>query len=669
MRSFTSSFCGAFTATLALLVASPASAGSIAADAPVRAEFQQAYERVFSNPLDADNDSESLRHYVLYPYLQAARIRRALELSADAQSVDKRAAEFIARYDQMPVARGVRHSWLQSLARRSQWDLFLEVYRDDGASNAARCQSFAARIALGRTDGLVDQITPQWLMPHGMPECDAAFAWLKEQGAITSALVEERARLALESNNPRLARELIRQLPPDRAAPLTQWASLLEHPERAIDAIVEVPHASVNTTALLAGWTRLAHIDPAAAKERFERLMSARHLTSAGSSPYALALALPLSRDRDPDALEYFGRVSEPDLDDGALGWRARAALWAKDWNQVSQSIAALSSTTRETARWRYWSARATEALYDPERARPMYEALLADDNYYSAMAAARLKRAVAPHPKSLQVDPALMAVVEKRPAMERARELFLCGMRPEAAAEWRDGYDELTDEQRRQAIPLAASWGWYDQAVATASSQRVFNDYVLLYPQPFDQEVKAAAHLTSLEPELIYGVLRQESLYRNDAVSNAGARGLMQLMPATARRTARDWRLPRPTAVGLFDPSVNISLGAATLRTLLDQFDDQLVVALAGYNAGPKAAARWLPQGPVDADVWIENIPYEETREYVQRVLWHSLLLRWLRNDGDAQHADSWLTMVNPVEGGEVRTRIATGAEPPRAR
>jgi soluble lytic murein transglycosylase len=233
---------------------------------------------------------------------------------------------------------------------------------------------------------------------------------------------------------------------------------------------------------------------------------------------------------------------------------------------------------------------------------------------------------------------------------MVRARELFLCGMRPEALAEWQLGYGSLTEAGRVQSIRLAAGWGWYDQAIAVASAQRVFNDYVLLYPRPFDMHVEEAARLTQLAPELIYGVLRQESLYRVDAVSSADARGLMQLQLDTARRTARHWKRPQPDLEDLFDPATSILLGAARLRTLLDQFDGQIPVALAAYNAGANAVMRWLPVKSVDSDVWIENIPYGETRVYVQRILWHELTFAWL-DTKEAQQTKSWLAPIRVMQ------------------
>jgi soluble lytic murein transglycosylase len=646
------------TAALALLGGSSQAANDAAAPyADARQAFREAYAHVTGNPNDSgSSDSEALKSYPLYPYLQAARIREALNGEPTTlAAVDQRASDFLAEYGRQPVARALRHAWLDSLARRSQWAQFLEAYRDSGASDTERCQSFIAKVALGKTTGLAGDISKAWLIPHSLPECDQPFAWLKQNGLLTTALVEERIRLTLDGGSTQgaaFARQLIQQLPPDRAAPLSLWASLLETPQRSIDALVSSPDTRADPVVLLAGWTHLARTDRAGAKERYAKLIRARGLNSQEASPYALALALPLAWDHDDAALDYFKLVATSDLDDPALEWQARAALWAKDWSLVSRTIAALSSTDRLTARWRYWAARAAEQLHDA-RAQELYESLLADDNYYSAMAAAHLNRTVIPHPEPLPVDSALLATLERNPALERARELFLCGLRPEAAAEWQFGYDALADSARTQTIHLAARWGWYDQAVSVATAQHVFNDYALLYPRPFDAEVRAAARSAQLAPEIVYGVVRQESLYRIDVVSTAGARGLMQLQPDTARRTARYWKRPEPSPADLFDPSINTTLGAGRLRMLLDQFNGQIPLALAGYNAGSNAVLRWLAPQPIDSDVWIENIPYNETRGYVERVLWHSIMFTWLAKDGEAQRTDSWLAPIRPLTHG----------------
>ena len=664
MRAVIHSFSWVGTAALALLCNLPAQgANTVAAYATVRKTFQEAYAHATTDMEESgEHDSESLKNYPLYPYLQAARIQETLtgtDAAALAQA-DKRAADFIATYGQQPVTRNLRHAWLDSLARRGEWNQFMAAYRDAGASEASRCESFTARIELQKTDGLAAEISKAWLTPHSLPECDRPFAWLKDNGVLTPALIEERVHLALDNNNAAFARQIIEQLPADRATPLFQWAGLLESPLRSIDSLIASPSTPVSQTALLAGWKRLTRVDREAAQERYTKLVSERGLNHASASPFALALALALAWDREPAALEYFDLVAPSDLDDPSREWWARAALWMKDWKLAAHVIASMSETNRQSARWRYWLARTTEETHDLTEAQSLYEAILPDDNYYSGMAAAHLNRPLLPHPEAVPADNQALTALEHDPAFERAHELLLCGMRPEANTEWQYGYESLSPDVRIQSIRLAADWGWYDQAVTVATSLHVFNDYSLLYPRPYDAEVNAAAHLAQITPEIVYGVVRQESLYRLDAVSNAGARGLMQLQPATARSTAHYYKRPTPALTDLFDPYINTALGAARLRMLLDEFDSQIPVALAGYNAGPNAVSRWLPREPIDSDIWIENIPYNETRGYVQRILWHTLMFTWLRTQGQALHTNTWLTPILPMHHSEQSDRVA---------
>jgi soluble lytic murein transglycosylase len=633
------------------LLAPPAAHGATAHDPfeKVRESFRRAYGEVDDAAAKRHPDSEALRSYALYPYLQAARIRRALaDVGEELGSVDQRAQTFLAYHGNDPVARNLRRVWLTSLAERGQWQMFVDQYRAELADDALECQNFSARIALDRTGDLAPLIAKRWLTPRSLPDCERAFDWLRGQNALSAELIEQRARMALKEANSGFAREMAAFLPPERAAPLLQWASLLEEPQRQIEALIAAPSTAVEDEALLAGWTRYSRSNRDLAMRRFDAFTRARGLTEQAASRYALALALALSWDRNPEALRYFDRVAAVDLDDYALEWQARAAIWSSDWRRLANTIAAMSDTQRGLTRWRYWAGRAAERNDDAKLARQLYESTLTDDNFYSIAAASRLGQALAPHPERIVVDEIQLKEIEQLPALIRARELFRSEMRDLANVEWAYGYEMLPQAARPQAVQLASRWGWHDQAITTAAQQRLFNDYTLLYPQPFDQQVRAAAQLSKLTPQLIYSVMRQESLYRSDAVSSAGARGLLQMVPDTARRTARAWKQPRPSPDSLFDPNVAIVLGAAHLSELIDRFGGQTIAGLAAYNAGPNAAARWIPPQPVEADVWIENIPYNETRTYVQRIVWHNLVFNWLKS-GEPQKPDGWLAPVGP--------------------
>jgi soluble lytic murein transglycosylase len=616
--------------------------------AAVRMEFLQAYNTASAGLAEPQaQDSAALRAYPLYPYLEAARFKRDLTLLPDPAPVDNGIAGFLQRYGEQPVGRALRRAWLLELGRRQVWQTFYTQYADTSGDPVLRCDLLQARIALNLGKDLAPAIVQEWLSAKDTPpECEPAFAWLRAHQLLPASLVDQRARLALAAGNTRLANSLIPALPPEMAAPLRQWSALIAQPQREIDRLINQPELPVESAALQDGWLRLARSDPDAALQRYQPLLQARQLDQAGASPYARSLGLGLAWSRRPEALDYFARVLPADVDDRTAEWGTRAALWAGNWPRAAQAIAAMPPALREQARWRYWAARSAELQGDAASAKAGYTALLANDNYYAGLAAARLGEAYAPHQQSLTLDSAAASRLAQQPAFQRAHELLLCRLEPLAVGEWAYGFDALDPAQRSQSIGLAMRWGWYNQGIATASKQGVFNDYALLYPRPYDGPVHAAAALTGLPEDFIYAVMRQESLYDSEVVSRANAVGLLQLILETSQRTARHWQRPQPSRADLFDPATNITLGSAELRDMLGEFDNQLPVAIAAYNAGPNAAARWLPDQPRDAAVWIENIPYNETRDYVQRVLWHTLVFDW-RRSGEPQKTEAWLGQV----------------------
>ena len=645
-------------AGISALLGCGVAAGAIAREDPfaaARESFAREYAALESGaPLPNAADSAALRDYPLYAYLERARIVRALDKTrGPLGTVDDQAREFLDAHHGEPVAPELRRVWLRSLAARAEWATFAEHYEAATADAVLRCQWLNARIATGGDATLRTDVIGQWLTPARLPpECERSFDWLRSENGMTAELIEQRVRLLLDNGQTAFARTVSERLPSERAAPLLRWAELLDHPERSIDAVLtgSAPATPDDDTALLAAWRKLARSNPQAALERYTKVRRLLDHDDARVSPYALALALGLAWDRQAaEALRVFRNVRAADLDDASLTWQARAALWVGNWRQVEHSIAAMSANQQLESRWRYWAARAAAARGDTAAARTLYSGLLDSDNFYSASAAARLGQDAAPHPEELVADETVIDALAATPALIRARELLLVGLRGPAFSEWQSGVGTLEAEQRSQTIHLAARWQWHDVSVATATGQGVFFDYALLYPRPYDAEVRAAAALTELEWPLLYAVVRQESLFRADAVSAAGAVGLAQLRPETARLVARNWRQPTPQSADLLKPSVNLALGAAHLRELLDAFDGQTLVALAGYNAGPRAAERWLPSASLDADIWIENIPYNETRDYVQRVLWHRVVFAWLET-GAGEPFARWLAPIRPA-------------------
>ena len=639
---------------LVLLLASRALAQPAAGDAPqaVRTEFFEAYTAAQLGLGSAESDSPALESYVLYPYVRAARLAYALQRAgAGASEADRLTDEFLNAHGREPVTGPLRRAWLESLARRAEWQQLLDHYDAASPSETLACAQLNARIALQQTSGLEAAIAERWLAPYRLPpECEPAFQWLRDRGGIDDALVAERARRLLSNGQASFARVVAQRLPRAQAAPLLRWADLIEKPRESIDALLADPAIGVEEKQLLDAFARLARSAPRDALKRFDALCRTRLTSPEAASKASRALALGLAWDRDPDALAYFAGVASADLDDDALEWLVRSALWKQDWNAARSGVAVMSAARQNEAAWRYWTGRAAEAGGEDALARERYGSLAQDDNYYSAMAAARLGKRVEPHVQRLPADDEAIERIAREAAFARAHELLLAGLRPLATLEWNAGYAALGNAQKLEAVHLAARWGLHDVAVATATSQGVFKDYTLLYPRPFRKEVTAAVGLTRIDEPLLYGVLRQESLFRPDATSLAGAVGLAQLGYSTAEITASRWQLPRPSRADLYDPETSIRLGAARLAMLIEKYSGQLPVALAAYNAGENAAERWLPERAVDNDVWTENIPYNETRAYVRRVLWHSVVFGWIE-DGRPKSTKSWLGSVSKGE------------------
>jgi soluble lytic murein transglycosylase len=188
------------------------------------------------------------------------------------------------------------------------------------------------------------------------------------------------------------------------------------------------------------------------------------------------------------------------------------------------------------------------------------------------------------------------------------------------------------SNAQRVQAAQLATAWGWSSQAIAQLARVGDLDDVALRYPRPYADLVARASALTNVPSDWLLAVMRQESWFDAGSVSRANAQGLMQLLPGTAAGVAQRWHVTLNRSDDLFDPVTSVTLGAALLRELLDRYDGAIILTLAAYNAGAAPVARWLPPQSMDADVWIENIPYGETRDYVQRILEHIVAYCWVR-------------------------------------
>jgi soluble lytic murein transglycosylase len=610
----------------------------------VRQEFMAAMQRIRLRQPDL-SDSPALESYAIHDYLVAARLRRDLGLKSDEN--DAAIDAFLRAHPGQPVARGLRRDWLSSLAQRRRWDWFLP-HSADVADPALVCDRLQGRLATNDTQGLAAAALLRWIVPQKPPaECSEVFSWLRQQGFLTPALAETRTRAALAADLPRLARDFAGDVSLNRRAALIQWSDLLDSPRSALTVLAAQPSLPVEADALAAGFDKLSRTEPAFALDLLPRLLARDGLGPGLEERLKRSAALGAAYDRDPRAMAAFEGLPPAAVDNAVQEWRVRAALWNGDYALAKGWLEQMPPSLATQPRWRYWRARATAAAQGDDAAAPMYGEIAGLRDYYGYLAADRLKQPYDLNMRPSPPDPAVQMALAAQPALIRAHELFDCEMTEEAGAEWTSALEAADTAMKVQAALLASRWGWYSQSIATLAQTGEFDDVALRYPRPFVDAVVQAGKLAQLPQDWILAVMRQESLFRKDAVSRADARGLMQMVPSTASAVARRWHLSSPGRDGLFDPSIAVPLGAAYFRELLDRYGEQLAVSLAAYNAGPAALARWLPPQPMDADVWIENIPYNETRAYVQHILEHIVAFASVRGAA----APRLEVLLSPVE------------------
>lgn len=614
---------------------------------PAALEFMAAMQRVRMN-LPEPPDSAALKAYPIYAYLVAARLRRDLTDMAS-EELDAVIDAFLRAHEGQPVGHSLEHQWLASLAQRRRWDWFL-ARAGDVTDPALVCDRLAGRLATGDTDHLAAEALARWSLPQREPiECAPVVAWLRLKGLLTPPLLEARARAALAADNPALAREFIAEVPAERAAPLEVWLQLLESPKAGLTTIAMTPQTPVEADALLAGFTRLANTDAPAAATLLPLLLARPDDTPAVRARLERAWALGEAYARQPGAVAAFEALPAEIGDTQVQEWRVRAAVWAGNYGKVLEWTQRMPAALANQPRWRYWRARAVAATAGADAAAPLFGQIAGLRDFYGYLAADRLRQPYDLHIHPVPDDPSLQSTLAADPGLIRAHALFDCDMTDDAVAEWNAALASLGPTVKIQAARLASRWGWYAEAISMLAQADSWDDVPLRYPRPFQAIIAQASKLTDVPADWILAIIRQESLYRKDAVSRADARGLMQMQPGTASAVARRWHLPAPSRDNLFDPSVAITLGAAYVHELLDRYGHQLDLCLAAYNAGPVSVARWLPAQPVDADAWIENIPYGETRAYVQHVLEHIVAFAVMR-DADPPRLSALLPTVLPA-------------------
>jgi len=602
-------------------------------------------------------DSLLLQQYVLWPDLQATVWRADLD-QAPAQEVEA----FLERYGTLRPARELRYRLALHLARKGDLAGFQRIYeRFYQGQDIARldCLSLQAQLEAGRPAQVTVRARELWLVGRSqVKECDPVFAHLRDQQLLTPADYRERFALAIEAREFQLARWLGKKIDQQHVAQASRWMKAQSQPE---DFLYDPDtHGGDQTlrAQLVYAAERLTFSDPLLARTAWLHAGKHNRFNEEQRHQIARHIALWTARDNLPGAYALLRALPRGAADPEVWRWRARTSLRNANWNRLLTDIAAMPAEEKESEEWQYWRAVALQRSGQILAARSALDVLARERSYYGFLAADDLGEDYALGHAELPADEAAIEALEIRPEIIRARELFLVGLDSRGRSEWDAVVRSLSPAEKTQAAILADRWGWHSRAISVAASLGQYDDLAIRYPLPYKPLFERSSSAASISPTWAYGIARSESLFMRDIRSRAGAVGLMQLMPATGREVARQIQLPYSGVRTLTHPESNIRLGTSYLGRMAQRYGGNAVLATAAYNAGPHRVDRWLPDsGSIDARVWIENIPFNETRKYVKRVLSAQAIFHW-RMTGKLRRLSDELSHVRPAADATLAAR-----------
>ena len=600
------------------------------------AEQRRLYERL-SGQLkqgqirQVEQNLPALQGYPLQPYLQARLISAQLE-SLDAKTIN----DFVERNMHLPVTESLQQKWLNTLAARRDWEGFRQAYQlFQPRGNHYRCLMLKADMKLGYLATDLQRVTDLWVQGTSQPKsCDPVFAFWQRRGGLTSAVAETRFWNAVQERDFALARYAGKKIdqPQAKANASLLW-QVRSNPARWLKPKTFSPDNHTHRIIVDYAVRRLARQDMRLATRRWLTLRE--HLDFSPETAHSLNhyLGVRLATRFYDEAPQLLAEL-DPDYQDYELTeWRIRLALSERNWPLVIQHIARLPQEERETSRWRYWQAVALQNTSGQSQ-DAAFAAIATDRSYYGFLASEQLGQTFRLNQEPAAFAENLPQMLLLMPSVRRMQELVQLRQFTHARQEWNLLFPSLGSDQQHALAHLARRWQWHSQAIAGAAVTRKWNDLPLRFPLEYLEHYRTFSDQQNIPLNWALSITRQESAFNPQARSGVGAMGLMQLMPKTAKQTARKIRQPLKQMRQLYDPATNIALGTAYLSQMLDRFDGSRIYATAAYNAGPSRVNRWLKErGNLPLDIWVEVIPFEETRLYVQRVLEYGVVYDLMAN------------------------------------
>jgi soluble lytic murein transglycosylase len=587
-----------------------------------------------------------LQSYPLWPDLRATYLRATIKKAPHAEI-----EAFMDQYGALKPARELRYRYAMHLAAVGDLDDYLRIYRQfyQGQDIAKLdCLALHAEISAGNGQRIARRAIDLWLVGTSQAEeCDPVFKHLESENLLGPGEYQKRYELAIAAKEFARAKWLGKSISDTHVNVAAQWRSAQKDPEAFARRHLNWKSDVDTRKQLVYAIERITYRDPNIANDLWQQLNGLHGFSAEQEFLTERHIALWTARDRLPDAYLRLVQLPLAAQDDEVARWRARTSMRLRNWENLSTDIDKMSASERSSEEWRYWRNIALRHQAPTPESDLALSNLAAERSYYGFLAADEMDLEYALNDIEFQADEAIIDELEQRADLIRARELFRVGLDGRGRSEWDTVVAYLSSEQKMQAAILASRWEWHSRAISTVASAGEFDDLSLRYPLPYHSSFEQHAASASISSQWAYGIARSESLFMRDVRSSAGAIGLMQLLPATGKQVAKEIQLPYSGIDTLTNVQSNIRLGTTYLGQMAERYGGNRILATAAYNAGPHRVDRWLPQsGTQDARIWIENIPFNETRKYVRRVLAAETIFHW-RMTGEVHRLSSALPQV----------------------
>jgi len=557
---------------------------------------------------------KKLNNYPLQPYLTMRQLSNSIKLNSRNDIIS-----FLTKHKNSPLDWPLRKAWLKYLVKEQQGELFLEAYNQTW-NTELHCENLKFLLATAKNKTEVfPQVNSLWLVGKSLPKaCDSLLNDWQKAGYRTPELVWQRLALAADGGQHSLIPYLTRLLPKEQQYLGKLWHKVRRNPAVVLSSKNFIQKSSKEKQIYSYGIKRLIWRSPFQAIASYEKEKNRLGLNADEQQQIIEKFALALASKKHPEARKWLHKVDSKNVEPSIMQWQLTDVIKEQNWSLVLTELESMPDSYKVKLQWQYWYARALIATERVSAGQHLMASVASKRHYYGFLAATHLNT-----PVTLQNKPLDINILEKNNVLnyssaQRAFEFYAMGRYAKARREWRYWLSQLNDRQKLVAAKIANENSWVDRAIFTLAKVGYLDDVNLRFPKAFEKKINQYASKRKIKPAWAFAIARRESSFMPDARSSAGAKGLMQIMPATAK----ELKGSRVDSKYLYNAENNIELGTKYLRELLDKNKGNQVLATASYNAGPHRIKKWLKISKnMPADVWIETIPFKETRNYVKSV------------------------------------------------